>query len=90
MLCSNGMIRQCHTKQRPHGKLVERGAGTRTICSSAVTVLERAGGIDLIDGPAQLQQLPARPALDAMPPARSLQGGHSRLRPKSTVYRSDA
>lgn len=38
----------------------------------AVGVFDGAGGIDLIDGAAQFEQLPPRPALDAMSPACSL------------------
>ena len=53
-----------------------------TTGGGAVAVLEGARGVDLVDCPAQLQQLPARPALDAVPPACSLQGRQSRLRPR--------
>ncbi len=38
----------------------------------AVGVFNGAGGIDLVDGAAQFEQLPPRPALDAMAPACSL------------------
>lgn len=38
----------------------------------AVSIFDRAGGVDLVDGAAQLQQLPPRPALNAVPPARPL------------------
>ena len=43
-----------------------------TLSSGAVAVLEGSSGIDLVNGLAQLEQLAARPALNAMPPACSL------------------
>ena len=50
----------------------EYGSLALTISSGAVAFLEGAGGIDLVDGLAQLEQLTAWPALNAMPPACSL------------------
>lgn len=50
----------------------EHGSSVLTISSGAVALLEGAGGIDLVDGLAQLEQLAARPALNAVPPACSL------------------
>ena len=60
------------------GMLLEGGPCTQghawglTVCGCAIGVLEGAGGVDLVDGAAQLQQLAARPALNAMAPARPL------------------
>ena len=50
----------------------EHGSSALTISSGAVALLEGASSIDLVDGLAQLEQLTAWPALNAMPPACSL------------------